>query len=142
MRIWFEKGCWRLAYAAGLLMVPPTLLKASFPCHVGKKLHSAWMWKSFWWNIRLVKFLKFLYCVLLSHQWNRRLCAEMEICHGHRVHKSVSKIVHHNCVMGLVVTYTSTWFTGKLTTSIYIKYHENCKFSFNCLKNSACFFVT
>ena len=38
--------------------------------------------------------------------------------------KVFQKTVHHNYVMGLVVTYASTWFMGKLTTSIYIKYHE------------------
>ena len=62
VRLWFEKGCWRLACAASLLMVSPTLSQASFPFNVAKKFHSAWMWKSFWWNIRFVKFLKFLYC--------------------------------------------------------------------------------
>ena len=37
VRIWFEKWCWRLACAASLLMVPPTLSQASFPFNVAKK---------------------------------------------------------------------------------------------------------
>ena len=122
VRIWFEKGRRRLACAASLLMVPPTLLQAFFPCDVAKEFHSAWMWKSFWWNTRSVKFLKLLYCAAIT-----------EIEHFVQIWKFFTdvvfmkvfqKTVHRNCVMGLVVTYVCIRFMGKLTTSINIMYHE------------------
>ena len=94
-RIWFEKGHWRLACEASLLVVSPSTTKVFFPCNVVKKTHRAWMWKSLWWNVRFVKFLKFLYCAAVSHHWNRRLCAEMKIDYCCSVHKSVSK----NCTL-------------------------------------------
>ena len=94
-RIRFEKGHWRLAYEASLLVVSPTTTQVFFPWNVVKKIHWAWMWKLLWWNIRFVKFLKFLYYAAESHHWNRRSCAEMKIHYCRSVHKSVSK----NCTL-------------------------------------------
>ena len=94
-RIRFEKGHWRLACEASLLVVSPTTTQVFFPWNVVKKIHWAWMWKLLWWNIRFVKFLKFLYYAAESHHWNRRSCAEMKIHYCRSVHKSVSK----NCTL-------------------------------------------
>ena len=90
VRIWSEKGRWRLACAASLLMVSPTLSQAFFPSNLAKnsiqpgcggcfdKISGS---LSFWSS----------WIVLLSHHWNRRLCAEMEIRYWRSVHESVSK---------------------------------------------------
>ena len=94
-RIRFEKGHWRLACEASLLVVSPATTQVFFPWNVVKKIHWAWMWKLLWWNIRFVKFLKFLYYAAESHHWNRRSCAEMKIHYCRSVHKSVSK----NCTL-------------------------------------------
>ena len=89
VRIWFEKGHWRLAHAASLLMVPPTLSQAFFP----------------WWQKNSIQLgcgscfdeisdlLSFWssYIVLLSHHWNRTLCAEMEIPYWRSAHESALK---------------------------------------------------
>ena len=40
--------------------------------------------------------------------------------------KVFQKTVHHNCFMGLVVTYAHIRFMGKFTTSIYVIITNGC----------------
>ena len=72
VRIWSESECWRLVWAANLLILPLTPSQAFLPCDVAKKFHSEWSLKSSWWNNKLIRFLKF-YIEKLIHHWNKRL---------------------------------------------------------------------
>ena len=47
VRIWFEKGYWRLVCAASLLGVPPTPSQEFFPCDTAKNSIQRWCWSCF-----------------------------------------------------------------------------------------------
>ena len=64
VKIWFEIGLWRLAWAARFFMVPPTPSQTFFSWDVAKKFHSAFQSKSCSCKSKFAKFLKFLYCPL------------------------------------------------------------------------------
>ena len=74
VRIWFEKGCWRLACAARLLTVLPTPLQSFFPCDVAKNptQHGC---RSCFDGISDLISVWSSYIALLSHHWNGPLCA-------------------------------------------------------------------
>ena len=120
VKIWFEKGHWRLACEAILLMVPLIPLQVAFPSSVAKNSIQPGCGSCF--DDEISGLLSFLSSsiVLLSHNWNKRLCAEMEIHYWCKVHKSFLKTIHCHCVRSLVVTSGCIKFMGKFTASIYI----------------------
>ena len=119
-----KKGTEDLHVQLAFLIVPPTMLQAFFPCNVAKKNSIQPECASQFDEISgLLKFWS-SYIVLLSHRWNKVFVQKWKLVSDVVFIKVFQKTVHHNCVMGLVVTYAHIRFMGKLTTAIHILYHE------------------
>ena len=125
VRIWFEKGYWRFACTAGFFDSATNYVASILSMQCGKKNSIQPECASQFDEIS--GSLKFWssYIVLLSHRWNKVFVQKWKLVSDVVFIKVFQKTVHHNCVMGLVVTYAHIRFMGKLTTAIHILYHES-----------------